>query len=154
MTELRFPKSAVAVAAALFLVGCGGAPEPALLEMTLAGEPGANAGPSGEARPLSVRILRLKDPGKFNTADFFSLQNPEGTLGADLLGSQEIVVAPGAPVEVPMTFEPEARFLGVIASYREIDAVQWRASAAVPPEETTPATVTLGPTGVSVSVGD
>jgi type VI secretion system protein VasD len=138
------------------LAGCGGPepppppPPPTVLKLTLQASPAANADGSGVPKPLRVRILRLASTTKLAQADFFALDaDPEKALGKELVGFDELVLAPGQSLAYEHEFEPEARLVGVAAAYYDINAAQWRAWAPVPRDQMTVMTARLEPSGVS-----
>jgi len=141
-------------AAAGLLSACGGGPPgPAAVTVAVTGGAGMNPGPDGADRPVTLTILRLKDAGAFNAADFFSLQgDPPAALGADLLGMDQLAVAPGASASKTVAFEPEATTLGVVAALRDPTGKVWRATAPVAPGKPATATVTLGPSGLALAM--
>ncbi len=124
--------------ALLALAGCAGEPAPTVVELTLAADPGLNPSPDGQPAPAVVRLYRLAGPAQFELADFFQLtDDPAGLLKADLVGMQELVIAPGETRTLEIPFEDNARVLGVTVAYRAIDQATWRAVAEVPAHETT-----------------
>ena len=138
--------------AALLLVACGGPPKPASVTVAATGGAGMNAGPDGADRPVTLSILRLKDAGAFNSADYFALQeDAAGALGADLLGMDQLPVPPGASVSKTVAFEDGATTLGIMASLRDPGGKTWRTVLPVKPGSTVTVTATLGPSGLSVA---
>ena len=96
---------------------------------------------------------RLRDAGAFNSADFFALQEGAATLlAADLVGMDQLAVAPGGSASKTLTFEPEATTLGVMASLRDPAGKVWRAAVPVTPGSTVTATATLGPAGLALTM--
>lgn len=123
---------------------CATAPPPTVVELTIKAAPNIN--PDGNKRPSPVilRVYQLAGTGAFEKADFFPLYNKEGpTLGADLLGREQILVVPGDRKTVRIDFKPQARSIGVIAAFRDINQAAWRVDAPVPPEKTTKFTATV-----------
>jgi type VI secretion system protein VasD len=139
-------------AAAALLAACGGPPGPAEVTVAATGGAGMNAGPDGADRPVTLSIMRLKDAGAFNTADYFALQeDAAGALGADLIGMDQVVVAPGASVTKTLAVEPEATSLGIVASLRDPTGKVWRTVTPVAPGSTVTVTVALGSSGLGVT---
>ncbi len=92
----------------------------------------ADVNPDSSQRPSSVvvRIYQLSMDTAFNAAGFFDLfDNEQKTLDKELVGkSVEVTLRPGESTTVPNFFvDPYARFLGVIAAYRDIRNAQWKA---------------------------
>jgi type VI secretion system protein VasD len=130
-----------------------GPPNASTVTVRAAGQAGMNLGPDGGERPVTLLILRLTDVGKFNSADIFTLQSdPAAALGADLVGSDQMTVAPGASASKTVAFPPEATFLGLVALFREPGARTWRRSAPIRPESTVTANVTLSQGGMALAV--
>jgi type VI secretion system protein VasD len=139
-------------AAAALLAACGGAPKPATVTVAASGGAGMNRGPDGVDRPVTLSILRLKDAGAFNSADYFALQeDAAGALGPDLLGMDQLAVPPGGSVSKTVAVEPEATSLGLMASLRDPAGKTWRTVTPVKPGSTVTVTATLGPSGLAVS---
>jgi type VI secretion system protein VasD len=145
--------AAVMVGAAL-VAGCADAPEPpppTIAAVTIAADPGLNPSPDGRPSPAVVRLFHLTGSAQFELADFFQLMDdPQGTLKADLVSVQEVVMTPGATQSLQIELEPTARFLGAIVAYRALDQANWRAVVEVPPNQTTPIAVGLQPLSVEM----
>lgn len=141
----------VTTAGAVLLAACGGPPKPATVTVAATGSPGMNA-KGGADRPVTVSLLRLKDDGAFNSAGYFALQeDAAGALGADLLGIDQIAVAPGGTASKTLTMEPEATTLGLMASLIDPAGKVWRTTVPVKPGAQVAVNVTLGPGGLVVS---
>lgn len=139
--------------AGLLAACAGGPPGPATVTVAARGTPGMNPGPDGADRPVTLTLLRLRDVGAFNTADLFALQGaPASALAADLVGMDQIAVAPGGTASATIILGPDAPYLGVVALLREPAGRVWRASAPVAPGSTVTADVTLGPGGLALSL--
>jgi type VI secretion system protein VasD len=78
-------------------------------------------------------VFSLRTESEFSGAEFFSLYEREKeTLAATLLGSQEYVLQPGETRELRMSLPRDARYVGVVAAYRDIRSSRWRAVARAP----------------------
>ncbi|WP_292129402.1 type VI secretion system lipoprotein TssJ, partial [Mesorhizobium sp.] len=107
-------------------------------------------GPGGGDRPVTVLVMRLASTGKFNSADYFALQGDAGSaLGADLIGSDSISVAPGKTAAKTITVEPNATALGFVALIREPGGRNWRTTKSVSAGSKFTINVTLGGGGIS-----
>ncbi|UVK38451.1 type VI secretion system lipoprotein TssJ [Mesorhizobium sp. AR10] len=127
-----------------------GPPKPSVITVNVAGGAGMNPGPDGGDRPVTVLIMRLKSTGKFNSADYFALQGDAGSaLGGDLIGSDQVAVAPGKSASKTITVEPEATALGFVALIREPGGRSWRTTKSVSAGSTFTVNVTLGSGGIS-----
>lgn len=127
---------------AAVLVACGGntksepppLPPPAQtdkpapeLRVEVVAAPDSNSVPGGRALPIVVRVYQLKDGGAFKGADYYRLTDKESaTLGSDLIGREEITLAPGQRRSIAQPLSPQATHLGVIGGFRDIDRAAWR----------------------------
>lgn len=134
---------AASAGATLILTGCGGEAPPTVLAVTAQGQAGMNPGPDGADRPVTVTILQLSGTGAFDAADYFALQNPADALGAELVRSEQIVLAPGGTGSRSITVQPGVTAIGVTAGFRDPTGRSVRQRIAVPP----------GPAKVMISVG-
>jgi type VI secretion system protein VasD len=113
-------------------------PPPGVIDLAIKAGPDINPDPEGKAAPALVRVYQLASPVKFQNADFFLLfEKEKDTLGADLLGREEIAVAPGQTKTLNQPLKPNATHVGVLAAFRDIDKASWRAIVDVPPHGTT-----------------
>lgn len=157
MQKRRGLISAFACLAALVLAGGCAAPPPpppppTIVQLTVTAAPDVNPDPTGRPSPVIVRIYQLASPSSFDTADYFRLFDQEtATLGADLASREELRLAPGQSQSLTREMRPNARFVGVAASYRDLQNAVWHASTAVPPNATTPVSVSLGRLRVTLS---
>lgn len=77
--------------------------------------------------PIVVVMFQLKAADAFNNADFFSLYAPEAEIvKGDLISRTQLTLEPGEMRPLEAEFDEAARFVGVIAAYRDIDNAQWR----------------------------
>lgn len=80
-----------------------------------------------------VRVYQLKDDAAFKEAEFFALFDKEqATLSAGLIGRLEFELAPGEQRKVDFPVSGDAKFLGVVAAFRDIRNAQWRAITVAP----------------------
>ena len=120
--------------AMLGLAGCSSAPKPTQVVGTLQASPAINPSVSKRPSPLLVRVYELKSATVFSSIDFVSLyQRDQAELGADLLGRDEFMLAPGETRAFTKTLAPETRFLGVLAAYRDLERARWRSVVPVQP---------------------
>ena len=125
-------------------------PPPTIVNLSFTAAPDLNPASDGEPAPARVRVYQLATPSGFDEADFFQLLEADAaTLGADLISAEEFTIPPGGQRSMTREFRPDARFVGVLVAYRDIDNAQWRASTAVPPNQTSTLGVMLGRLAVS-----
>ena len=89
---------------------------------------------------LALRVYVLSDGQVIQRASFDSLyDNDEATLGASLLRRESVHLRPGETRELVLALSDEARFIAVVAAYRELERSQWRAVLPLPAEDSVPA---------------
>jgi len=127
-------------------------PPPAVVNVTVSGAADLNPNAGGRASPTVVRVYYLVSDTTFKDVDFFQLFEQEAaTLGADLTASDELMISPGASQTVSRELRDDVRFLGLAASYRDIETAVWRGVVAVPPNQTTAVQALLGANSVALS---
>jgi len=122
----------------LMLSGCAqlGWPQSQwLLDGQAAATAQVNRGPQGQPASVKVRVFQLRDLKRFSAADYFSLKGEDSqlatALGNDLISYEEMVLAPCETKAFHGSggrIDPSARYLGVMAAFRTIDAGEWRNS--------------------------
>lgn len=118
--------------AALFLAGllgaCGSSvPDPTTFELVIQSSKQINPLDDGRPAAVVVQVFELKDTAIFEEAPFFEIfDDPVTVLGADLLGRRELTVLPGRQSELMIDGNPETRYLGAVAGFRNIDNAEWR----------------------------
>lgn len=110
------------------LTGCGGAPKPTPTKIAINADAAVNPGEDGQASPVVVRVYELKSIKAFNNASYFDFDKEAETLGADLIKSSEYELVPGSSKEYKSDISSEATYVGVVASFRNIQSAQWRDS--------------------------
>lgn len=144
---------------ALALIGCGGAkipeikipepeppPPPTRLLLDINASARLNPNANGTPSPLVVRIYELTDTGSFTRTGFHPLyQDDRAALGSEMVGREELLMRPGGQQTLEKTLGPNTASIGVLAAYRNLDGVRWRATVPVIPETDNRLTLTLGP---------
>ena len=127
-------KSSVVMAMLVLLAACAsGPPEDVTLNGSLQAVETVNPDGQGRASPLVIKIYQLKAKDKIDLADFFPLfDQAEATLGADMLAVEDIMMVPGEVRSYEGEFDPETRFIGVVAAYGDIKQAQWKAVVPMP----------------------
>lgn len=128
--------------AALFVVlsGCAATESKLAIpyEIDFTASKDVNPDSNGRPSPIQVVVYELKTPGGFQAADYFSLQNdPEKTLGAEFLGIQRLTLRPGQEHKLERPGNVEARALGIVAGYRDLDTSGWRLLIDLPKSRST-----------------
>ena len=159
MLPLR--RLALTALAALALAGCAGKPialppifkpDPTVVRLQLTADAMVNTDSRGRATPVVVRYYVLQNTAAFDSADFFSLfVRDEALLGAAQLVREEATLRPGQTLNVELSPQGEAKHLAVLAAYRDVNKIRWRATAPIPQNKTMAYTVRVGAQGISIS---
>lgn len=159
MLPLR--RLALTALAALALAGCAGKPialppvfkpDPTVVRLQLTADAMVNTDSRGRATPVVVRYYVLQNTAAFDSADFFSLfERDEALLGAAQLVREEATLRPGQTLKVELSPQGEAKHLAVLAAYRDVNKIRWRATAPIPQNKTMAYTVRVGAQGISIS---
>lgn len=86
------------------------------------------------ASPVVVTIYELSSRTIFDTQDFFSLyEDSQSILGPDLLNKQELELQPEQKLTHTLVLNKNARYVGIVVAYRDIDKSRWRGVVEVSP---------------------
>ena len=86
----------------------------------------------GRPSPVVLRLYALTSLVAFETADFMSLYSLDRvTLGDELIDREELMLAPGEMKVIDKLLSPQARALGVVAGFRDVQRATWRTSQAL-----------------------
>ncbi|WP_105403552.1 type VI secretion system lipoprotein TssJ [Neorhizobium sp. T7_12] len=110
------------------LSACGGVPEPTPAAFTINADAAVNPGETKLASPVVIRIYELKSLKAFNNATYFEFDDEAKLLGADLISSREFEMLPGTEKKYDREISSEAAYIGVVASFRDMQSAQWRDS--------------------------
>ena len=153
-TDARGVACVLAMAAFIIVVAACASkpPPPPLLRGAINVDRKANPDGSGRPSPVVIRVYELKSLSAFNTADFFALFEKEGeTLGGDLVGREEFQLDPGETRPYQRQLQPDTKFIGVVAAFRDLERARWRQSAPLPDKKTS-LKITLGLQAEAVTV--
>jgi type VI secretion system protein VasD len=135
--RVRMAAFAVPAVLAALVAGCGSAPSilpPAKTTLVSTAIVGPNANPDLRKRPspVIVRVYELKSSALFESTDFVTLfEKDQATLGAEMLSREEFVLRPNDVKAINKTLSGEAKFIGVVAAFRDLERARWRVSAPV-----------------------
>jgi type VI secretion system protein VasD len=142
------------------VAGCAAAPKPAETKMKIVAAADVNPDGKGRPSPIVVRVYQLKTEAEFANADFFAIYDREKEiLGPSLITREEYTLEPGGSEELKFEVAGDARFLGVLAAYRDPSA-HWRAVSPAPEKgladllKKDRLTVNLGKNAVSLAIKD
>ncbi|QLH41621.1 MAG: type VI secretion system lipoprotein TssJ [Coxiellaceae bacterium] len=108
----------------LVLAGCS-APT---LQVKLNSAKQLNPDPQNRSLPVMVVIYQLRDDQSFKQATFQELwQHDREALAGSILSRREVTIPPNSHLNVKMTRNKEAAYVGVLAVYRHPSGGKWRA---------------------------
>ena len=118
--------------------GCaGGTPtvKTTSLEFGIEADQEININTNGEPSPVVLRVYELKTRSAFEQASFFELLDGDtAKLGTDLVAKREFEVKPGEKASFKRDSPADAKHVGVIAGFREIETAQWRSVVDIVPD--------------------
>lgn len=140
------------LAALLSLTGCAALSpysDMTKLDLTLNGSDQLNPDLNGRPSPIVLRLIELKHPVAFETADFFSLyQRPKEALSPDMVVLEELELRPGEQREMKLSVQPGSRYVGVLAAYRDLPESNWRVVIPLQEKERNSSVLTLNAQGI------
>jgi len=125
----------IVLGCALLWPGCGATERAAAVPYAIAVDvaPDVNPDLNRKPSPIVLKVFQLRAASAFDGADFFSLQDkPENILGADLLGTDRVILRPGESRTLHYRGNVEAGAIGVVAEYRMLDRNRWRLTVPLP----------------------
>ena len=140
------------LAALLGLTGCAALSpysDMTKLDLTLNGSNELNPDLNGRPSPVVLRLIELKHPVAFETADFFSLyQRPKEALSPDMVVLEELELRPGEQREMKLSVQPGSRYVGVLAAYRDLPESNWRTVISLKEQEHNYSVIRLDAKGI------
>lgn len=152
----RFLISSVYFFIAVTLASCGVKeyilPSTAHIDLQITASNDLNPNKEGRPSPLVIRMYELHTRDEFANGDFFTIyDNETKTLGKSMLAKDEMEFKPGEKRHIERATNPQTRFLGIVAAYRDIDNARWRALVAIPEKSHSAFNLNLGPLGLSLT---
>jgi type VI secretion system protein VasD len=111
---------------------------------------GANPGPDGAERPLTLQVVQMKGTGAFDGADFFALQSPQAALGGDFVKADQIVLAPGGSATKTIALDPGTTAIGIVGGFRSPAGKVFRVKSAVSAKANVSFAIGAGAGGLSL----
>ncbi len=134
---------------AVLLSACAAGPrsiEPVPFRLVLSADNDINPDVRGRPTPVVVRIYELRNTSNFEAADFFSLfEKEQAVLGSDLIQREEIILRPTESRQISRRAHPDARVIGIVAAYRNLERSTWRTVVYLPPPTEVSSLPVVGP---------
>lgn len=129
-----------ALAGTVLLAGCAATESklavPYVVELSAAKN--VNSGGRHQPSPIKVTVYELKTTNAFELSDFFSLQkDARAALGDQLLNVNSVILTPGKTERITAHGNVDAKVLGIVAAYRDLDNSQWRMTVELPAAKST-----------------
>ena len=126
-------------------------PPPTLVSMAVKAAPDVNPDLSGAPQPVRVRVFQLTSPDRLNQVTYFQLdKDPKTALGDTFKAMEERVLRPGETWSYRAKPDDTVRFVGVVASYQDIDHARWHAAKDFPRNATTFLDADVGAKAVTI----
>lgn len=107
------------------------------LEFAIEADQEINPNSDGNPAPILLRVYELKTKTAFEQASFFELLDGDTTkLGPELVAKREFEVKPGEKSTFKRDSPTDAKHVGVIAGFREINTANWRSVVDIVPDRT------------------
>lgn len=116
-----------------------------------------NVDAQGQALPLVVRLFKLRSPDAFLQLPYDSFGDPakeKAALGDDLVAARELQLVPGQHHEATDKVVREARYIGIVALYRNPLPGRWRYAFSTPDADKSGLHVGAHACAMSVQVGE
>ena len=92
------------------------------IDMSIESSKDLNQDKQKVSSPLMLTFYELRDAEKFSKLDFWALvDEPSDQLSGDLISQAKHVILPAEKQVYRIAFDPQARFLGVVGSFRSLD---------------------------------
>ncbi|MEY4561434.1 MAG: hypothetical protein RLZZ618_711 [Pseudomonadota bacterium] len=129
------------VSLAVLLASCGSTKVPDILPpakttlvSTVIVGPGANPDSRKRPSPIVVRVYELKSTALFESTDFVSLfEKDQAVLGPELISREEATLRPGDVKAINKQLSSDAKFIGVVGAFRELERARWRVFVPIVP---------------------
>jgi type VI secretion system protein VasD len=101
-------------------------PKPRILTLAVVSAADLNPDHGGRPSPVVVRLYQLSSTTDFSNAEFGAIYPSDTTLAKTMVSKQELTVLPGERTTTQVEFANEARALGILVAYYDIDHANWR----------------------------
>ncbi len=118
----------VCTALLLMTIVSGCAAKPTHLELVIKSHNEINLDSDNVSSPLMLNFYELDSAEQFSKLDYWTLvDNGKDRLNSDLISQNKHVIIPNEEQNYKIIFSDKAKFLGIIGSFRKLDANStWR----------------------------
>ncbi len=137
---LKQKNAFAAIVTAMFLAGCAATESKLAVpyEVELTALDDVNSGGGYQPSPIKVTVYELTTANAFELTDFFSLQkDASAALGEQLLAVNSVILTPNKTEYIAAHGNVDAKVLGIVAAYRDLDNSQWRLTIDLPAAKST-----------------
>ena len=136
------------------LAGCFGGKSTVKRQASVEAAEDVNPDPGGRPSPVVVRVYQLRSLDIFKHADFFAIYDNEvATLGQSYVQRNEFELQPGMKKDYRYSIDPSAKYIGVLAAFRDLDNARWRSFVQLPDEKNIYLRIDLESLAVSIATG-
>jgi type VI secretion system protein VasD len=119
--------------------------------MAVKAAPDVNPDLAGTPQPVRVRVFQLTSPNRLTQVTYFQLdKDPKAALGDTFKAMDERVLRPGETWSYRAKPDDAVRFVGIVASYQDIDHASWRAAKDIQRNATTFLDADIGAKAVTI----
>ncbi|MFT3734778.1 MAG: type VI secretion system lipoprotein TssJ [Rhodocyclaceae bacterium] len=139
---------------AMLLGGCSlFSKAPTTTQITVQADNEVNVDSRKRATPVAVRVYLLRNTTAFSTSDFFSLwEKEQQTLAESMQWREELMLKPGESRVLDKRDPADAKFIAVVAAFRNIDKASWRTSEVLIPNKLNKIVISAVGDKVSITV--
>ncbi len=136
----RALRAAAWIAVAVLAAGCASTAsrKAAPYAIELKADPRVNPDASGRPSPIQVTLYELRSSAEFEARDFFTLEgDAQAALGKSLIETDQVILQPGETRKLSYPGNTEARVVGIVAAYRDLERSPWRIVVPLPQAQNT-----------------
>ncbi|EGZ50915.1 type VI secretion system lipoprotein TssJ [Neisseria wadsworthii] len=98
-----------------------------MIDLQIIISPDVNSDLAGRPSPIRLDLYQLTSDGEFKKANYFELtNNAKETLGDKLIQQSQFMLYPNTVKILPIKIDSHLKYLGVVASYRDLDNSRWQ----------------------------
>lgn len=107
-------------------------------EIALIADKDVNPDAHGRPSPVQITVYEMKTSRTFEESDFFTLHgDARKALGEELIQAEQVILRPGESHTIRREGDVNARVVGIVAAFRDLERSQWRLVAPLPVPQNT-----------------